>query len=770
MDKPEILAPCGSEEAVYAAVSAGCDSIYAGVKGFNARAYAQNFDIDNIKEIIDYCHLRGVKVYITFNILCKNDETHSVLKLAKKLYEYGADAFIVADIGLFDLFRTSGFTDIRLNASTQMSVHNSDTALAVKRLGADRIVLARELSLEEIHIIDNALGGSPDLEGFVHGALCVCYSGRCLYSSFIGGRSGNRGQCAQPCRMEYTLIKNGSKIACGALLSPKDIMTCDMLYGLMKSGIRAFKIEGRMKNAAYVRKCTEVYRKYADMAYEALADRRADKEDIKELTQVFCRGGAFSKGYYMQTKGRDMLTENVKHSGRRIGEVVSRDKRGIGIRFYEDIHKGDGIEIDGENSGTNISAEIKKGETAYFRLKGKKGGSVFLSCDKRLNDRLKKEGPDRKRRVFAGIFAKSGAPLRLSLTTEEGLSVTVCGDMAQRALNMPSHREEIISRLSKTGNTPFRLEFIREDIEENIYIPVSSLNELRRNACKILEEKITGSSRRHIEIKNDRPILPRNEGRPYITCEVTTREQLMAALDSPAVRIYVNDEKMLEYAVGRGKEIYYALPKIMKEKRLREIQELMKRLDETEIDGYLTRNLTVYKTHKKIICDHTLGVFNAYTLKRLISDYDGAALSTELTAEEMKPLCAKGTEIIAYGRLPLMVTQQCPIGNFCQKSYNKGAYCENRYTKDSFMLKDRVGAVYPLVPHCEGCFCEILSSEPLFAISRIRDIAELDPESFRLIFTTESGEETRELTELHYDAVCRGKEVKVKGRCLKGVR
>ncbi len=756
-------------EAVYAAVSAGCDSIYAGMGSFNARAYAENFNNESIKEVIDYCHLRGVKVYITFNILCKNNELKGLSELAARLYEYGADAFIVADIGLFDYFRALGLKDIRLNASTQMTVHNSDAALAVKKLGVSRIVLARELSLDEIKAIDKALGGSPDLEGFVHGALCVCYSGRCLYSSFIGGRSGNRGQCAQPCRMEYTLLKNGKEMAHGPLLSPKDIMTCHMLWELMSAGISAFKIEGRMKNAAYVRECVEVYRKYADLAYESLADSGIEAEDEKGLMQVFSRGGGFSSGYYKQPKGRNMLTDKVKHSGRRIGEVVFADRRGLGIKFYEDVRPGDGIEIGG--NGTNITKEIHKNQTAYFKLKGRKGEAVYLSYDKALNDRLMGERPRRVMKVFAEVVAKCSEDLSLKLTTVDGLSVTAYGEAPQNAKNRPSTKEDIISRLSKTGNTSFDFEFTSADVEDDIYIPVSTLNELRREACRKLEEKIIKSAKRRLELNEVDTPLFENADKPYLTCEVTSGQQLRAALDSPVKRIYINDPDLLHMAVGKGKEIYYALPKIMKEDRLGEVFELLKELENTDIDGYLTRNLTVYKTNKKIVCDHTLGVFNGFTLKRLLTDYDGAALSTELTAEEMTGLCGKGVEIIAYGRLPLMVTQQCPIGNFCADPQNKGKYCKNRYTKEDFRLKDRVGAVYNLMPHCEGCFCEILSNEPLTALSKKGDISKLRPESFRLIFTTEDGDMTRDIIRLHYEAICRGVDVNIKkGHYLKGVR
>lgn len=765
----EILAPCGSPEAVYGAAAAGCDSIYIGAKAYNARALARNFENEEIKQIIDFCHLRGVKVYITFNILYKDAETEDLLKSAAELYSYGADAFICADIGIMQVFKEY-FKGLKINASTQTTVHNSDTALAFKEMGVDRIVLSRELSLKDIRAVYEKTGNKPDLEAFVHGALCVCYSGRCLYSSFVGGRSGNRGRCAQPCRMEYSLLRGGKEIAKGPLLSPKDIMTAEHIYDMIRAGVKAFKIEGRMKGVPYVFETVKTYKKYLEAAVKAKTDSKITLEDKNNLLQVFSRGGEFSEGYLYTPKGKNMLSENVKNSGREIGFVTASDKKGCYIKFFEALHCGDGIEIFGRNQGTGISKKISHGQTAYFNLKGKKGDRVFLSYDKALTDSLNREAAldCRKREIEGSFKARLGERTELSLKTKE-TEVTVLGEKPQKAENRPTSKEEIISRLSKTGNTPFKTDKLTVRADNDIYIPVKELNALRREACDKLSEEIVKSYERKAPVLPPKPVLEKTAEKPFISAEVTTREQLKAVLKSDVKRIYINDISLVKEALGvKDKEIFYALPHIVREESLERVFEEVKSLENTEITGFLTRNPTMLKTGKKIICDHTLGVFNSYTAERLLKDYSGITPSTELDLKELKPLCAEGSEIIVYGRLPLMTTEQCPIGNFAGNNRGK-RFCSLKNRAGGFSIKDRTEALYPLEPCCEACFCKILSSEPVFAPEALN----LKPSSFRLIFTTETEEETVKITDYFTDMLKNtniNKPTDIRGRSLKGVR
>ncbi len=764
----EILAPCGSAEAVRAAVCSGCDSIYIGAGSFNARAYADSFDTKALKEIIDYAHLRGVKVYITFNILYKQSETDEVLRLAAELYSLGADAFITADIGIFHVFKTY-FKDIAINASTQLGVHSSDSALWLKRLGADRIILARELSLKDIRAIYDALGDYPDLEAFVHGALCVCYSGRCLFSSFLGGRSGNRGRCAQPCRLEYSLFKNGKKTVSGPLLSPKDIMCAHSIKALADNGVRAFKIEGRMKDVPYVVRTVKTYRKQLDAALAGeLASLPAEEE--KELRQVFSRGGSHSEGYLYDRKGRHMMSSRVKNTGREIGTVTYTDKKGIRIRFFEDIHPGDGIEIDGRNTGSYITKEIKKNGEEYFHLKGQKGDRVFLSLDKRLTDRLSAEGrmspPSVK--IKASFRAAEGAFSELKLWNGFA-EVTEIGSAAQKAQNCPVSAEDITKRLSKTGNTPFSLDIERVEIPDNIFIAAGEINSMRRRACDRLEECIKEHFRRKPPMLPCAPVMEENTAPPFLSAEITTEDQLRAAVVNENIkRIYINDPKLVEKALDSGKEIFFAFPKIMRENSLERVFREAKGFESTSVSGFLIRNLTTFETDKKIVCDHTLGVFNTYTAKRLLADYDEITLSPELSPKELLPLCGKNTEIIAWGRLPLMVTEQCPAGNFLGDNRG-GMYCRYKNGRDRFYLTDRMGEKYPLNTHCEDCFCEIESASPLSLGLRPEKIKKLRPSSFRLIFTDETEGEVRELTEKFSRVLLEGKNEPIEGSFPKGV-
>ncbi len=763
----EILAPCGSYASAIAAVNAGANSIYLGAKAYNARAYANNFTNEEIINVINYCHLRGVKVYITFNILYKQRELMPMLSLAALFYSKGADAFITADIGVFSVFKKY-FPDIPINASTQMTVHNTDTAKAVQKLGASRIVLARELNLQDIKAIHSALGNTADIEAFVHGALCVCYSGRCLYSSFVGGRSGNRGQCAQPCRMEYTLLKNGKTAAKGALLSPKDIMTADNLYSLINAGVSAFKIEGRLKSPAYVTQTVKTYKKYLELSLSQNKNIPLEEEDEKNLLQVFNRGGSFSGSYYKADKGRSMLTNTVKNTGRKIGTVIWHNNKSCKIVFTQALHCGDGIEIANRRTGTNISKEIPQNKPALFYLKGKTGDTVYLSSDKHLTDSLNRTAKTESRKitVSAEFTAHFGKPTLLTLKWGK-ISVTAQAQPPQNALSKPLAPAEIQSRLSKTGNTPFVFNFVKTETDNDIYYPVSELNELRRTACQMLEQAIINNALRETPVLPAPPVISKTAKPAFLSAEVTTPEQLRAALNSPVKRIYVNNPSLAKPC--EGKEIFYALPEIIREHYAKKIKSVVEELNKTPITGYLTRNLTNIKTDKKIICDHTLGVYNTFTAETLLNMYSGITLSTELSPGELVPLCGENTELIVYGRLPLMVTEQCPIGNFCANTNKR--FCRLRHNKDNYALRDRVGEEYPIITDCNGCYAKILSSRPVFILNSPSEIRSLSPSSYRLIFTTETEQQTAELIQNHYNTLILGKNAAYpKGHYLKGVK
>ncbi len=339
----ELLSPAGSMESVYAAVNNGCNAVYIGGKHFSARQYANNFSPEEMEQVCDYCHVRGVKVYVTVNILYKQKEIPALLKYIKQLYEMGVDALILQDIGAAKVIQK--YFPIPLHASTQLTSNNLQDIDFLYQQGFSKIVLSRELSLEEVKYI--AQNTEAEIEVFVHGALCVCYSGQCIMSSMLGGRSGNRGRCAQTCRLPYTLYQGYDKIEQGHLLSPKDMQTITILPQIIESGVASLKIEGRMKNPEYVAGVTQIYRKYLDLYANSPENYEVDTKDLKILMQLFNRGG-FTEGYYQTNAGRDMMSiERPKTWGLKTGFVDSYNEKAgrVTIRTREPLVPGDGIEI-----------------------------------------------------------------------------------------------------------------------------------------------------------------------------------------------------------------------------------------------------------------------------------------------------------------------------------------------------------------------------------------------------------------------------------------
>jgi len=425
--KIELLAPAGNLESLKAAIENGADAVYLGGKMFNAREYAGNFDNEQLKEAVHYAHVRGVNVYFTMNILISDDEMKQAVECAENAWLAGVDGIIVQDIGFASVIRNY-LPDLSLHASTQMTIYNLEGVEKLEKLGFKRVVLARELPFEEIKYIAENTG--IELEVFVHGALCICYSGQCLMSSMIGGRSGNRGKCAQPCRLPYELVESGKinnseKVvkSCGRyILSPKDLCLVSELDRLAYSGVNSIKIEGRMKNAEYVATVVRIYRKYLDKALididsirekdEAFsADNKdtfsVDNKDMKELAQIFNRGG-FTSGYFKGKQGRDMMSyEKPKNWGLYLGKVQNYDSKrnAVTLRIEEDIGIGDGIEVwNGENespstivseilmNGNRVQRSLKGNTVTISSVKGKikKGDRVYKTSDSELGKAARK--------------------------------------------------------------------------------------------------------------------------------------------------------------------------------------------------------------------------------------------------------------------------------------------------------------------------------------------------------------------------------------------
>lgn len=507
----ELLSPAGDFDCLKAAVQNGADCIYLGSNTFSARASAKNFDDENLKKAIEYCKIRGVKTNLTLNILIKNNEFLDAFNLAKKAYEYGIDAIIVQDLGLAKLL-ISSFPDLPIHASTQMSIHNLQGALKLQELGFSRIVLARELSINEIEYI--CQNTSIEIECFIHGALCISYSGQCLFSSMIGGRSGNRGTCAQSCRLPYELLENEHKILDkGYILSPRDLCSLDYIPRLVKAGVKSFKIEGRMKAPEYVATVTRIYKKYIDLA-QSEQPYKITEEDKKDLMQVFNRG-SFSAGHLNNDANKNLIfPEKSNNMGLFLGQIekFNSSKGLITFDSIESLEIGDTISIEGQTNTYTISelmknnTNIKKSEPndqiTIGRMKGKikLGAKIYKMSSKSLTmqalSTFENDNNIRKIPLNCEIKITKNSPISMHVSSACDIEIYRKLDiyceidvLPQDAINHPLEKEKVISQITKTSNTPYYFKNIKVKLDENTFLPnIKALNELRRTALSLVED------------------------------------------------------------------------------------------------------------------------------------------------------------------------------------------------------------------------------------------------------------------------------------------
>jgi len=563
-DRVEILAPAGSMECLKAAIAAGADAVYTGGALFGARAYAHNLTEEELLEAIDYVHLHGRRLYLTVNTLIKDRE------MEKQMYDYllpyyrqGLDAVIVQDIGLFRFIRKH-FPDLPIHASTQMTLTGVDGAKFLEKEGAQRIVTSRELSMAEVKKIADET--ELEIESFVHGALCYCYSGQCLFSSFIGGRSGNRGQCAQPCRLLYRTPEAKRP---QYLLSLKDICTLELIPEMIESGIYSFKIEGRMKKPEYAAAVAFQYRKYADLylkyyeecpaeedpAAYAMKKYRVREEDRQMLLDLYNRGG-FHTGYYHTQNGREMISLNrPNHAGVPAVKVLAKKGRNVTAKALTDLYPQDIIELPmrkGREKADNYTCKdaVRKGmnvQIPVFADTPFKRDEIWMRTrNSTLIDTLREEFVNGKiKERICGTFRlypQEKATLTVKCRDAE---ITVAGEKAQEALSQPMSRERIEKQLRKTGNTEFEFSFLKAEIGEKVFLPMQSLNELRREALETLEKVICEKYRRSGEVKDpeeDKTELSMEEEiLSGWTASVRTAEQMEVILEEEAIgRIYAD--------------------------------------------------------------------------------------------------------------------------------------------------------------------------------------------------------------------------------------
>lgn len=754
MRKVELLAPAGSIESLYAAINNGADAVYLGGSKFSARAYASNFDNETMKKAVDYCHSYGVKVYVTMNTLLKEKELNEAIKYVGYLYEIGVDALIVQDLGLVNLIQEK-YSDFEIHASTQVTIHNGEGAIYFKEKGFTRIVLSRELSLEEIKHISNDL--NIETEMFIHGALCVCYSGQCLMSSMIGGRSGNRGRCAQPCRMEYTLKSNNMGEKKAYLLSPKDMCTIENIKDIIDSGAYSLKVEGRMKRPEYVAGVVENYRKAIDKEY--YNKKFNVQEGKKVLRQLFNREG-FSTAYLRKNIGKDMMSYKFpKNTGVEIGKVLDNGE----VILKESLSLGDGIRF--KDKGFTLSKilknkqEVKKAEigdrVTLFPKEYKKGEILYRTSSKELFLSLEESiKPYMKKISLRGeVDFKVNFKIKLK-TSFMGKIYEVEGDIVEKASNKPLDKERIINALKKSGEYPYKLENIEFSAFEEGFIKIASLNNLRRELFDKILKDVTSKYRRKRNIKEtlkkDINLKENKELSILYTC--CTKEQLKVLGELKVKNIGVDLSLKSKDRISlkdleeyKDLNLYILTPEIIKEEFDLVVEEIEKA--SKYIKGVITSNAGIinkFKDKLYLIGDYKLNIFNSKALEFYREDLNNVSLSLELNRKEIKEIGDKRAALCGiYGKTELMVSEYCPIGSsFGGKCKDKD--CNGACMKDSFTLIDRMNEGFKVMTD-KYCRSHILNSLPLNLIDEIKDLKAIGINEFRVDFKDESENDVIEI-------------------------
>lgn len=725
MKELELLAPAGSLKTLKAVIHAGADAVYLGGSMFGARAYANNFNEEELLEAIRFGHIHGRKIILAVNTLLKEYELGQLYDYLHPYYEAGLDAVIVQDMGVMEFVKTH-FPNLPIHTSTQMTITNVEGARLLKEQGVERVVTAREMSLEEIQRIHNEVG--VELESFIHGALCYCYSGQCLFSSIIGGRSGNRGRCAQPCRLSYEVLQ-GEKSLTGhhatPILSLKDMCTLPFLYELADHGVYSFKIEGRMKTPEYAAGVVSIYRKYMD-SYLDGSRIPVEKKDIRALLELGNRGG-FTNGYYYHHNDSDMLS----------GESASHNK-------------SEGVLQD------NIRREYVETE-----LKEKIKGKLILN----------KECP-------AKIEVQYGK-----------IKVSYQGDMVLVAQNRPLTKEVVTEKITKTGNTPFVFEKLEVTMDDDIFMPVNQLNQLRRGALEALEEALlkpyertlpelmetsstetdrqtTGNAINEKQISGQslsqtsgqqpagsstevRVLIEDIEQLPavlkadfvdtvYLDCMLYTRENLIRKLSEDIDRVHAS-----------GKKAFYVFPFIFRQQTSLFYEKIMPELKKLPLDGIMVRSLDEIAFIKEWGNENWQMVSdsNLYTYSNEASEYFYRlgmmqdTIPVELNRKEILRRENSRSEMIIYGRLPLMITAQCIHKN------TLGCMHQPKVLN----LKDRYSVHFPVKNFCSECYNVIYNSLPVCLFKEDVTVKKIAPAAVRLSFTTETEEEAEQILTIYGD-------------------
>ena len=777
MKEIELLAPVGSFDSLKAAVQNGANAVYLGGKDFSARASANNFDREELKEAVKYAHIRDVRVFVTTNTLIKQNELEDFVEYAKFLYDIDVDAIIMQDIGAAMLIHEL-LPDFELHASTQMVAHSLEDVQYLESIGFKRVVLARELTVEEIkYICDNT---NVDIEIFVHGALCVCYSGGCLMSSMIGNRSGNRGRCAQPCRQKYTMIdiSTGEEIHNNGdyLLSTKDLNTIEEIDKIIDTGVLSLKIEGRMKKPEYVATVIKSYRDAID-EYETTKKVNISDETMEDLYTIFNR--KFTKGLILGEVGDEVMNSNVPNNqGLYVGKVVDYNKKAkrLKIKLEGTLKKGDGINLGGGTigriiKGKDITQIGYKGETIELDFIGeaKKNQLVFKTSDTDLIDRAQKtytqDKEFAKSLIDAEISIKLDSYPELRLIDKNENIVTVQGDkLVEKALKVALSEEKIEIQIKKLGNTPYEIDQLKINLDEGVSMPISLINQMRREAIELLDNariSVKGRMYKDNDIKYSPKIYSRNaDSKSKIRVKVNNIEALKSILNLDIDMIYYEDVSTIEQAMtmanANNKKLIYSAPRIVRNreyKRLEKSEEYCK--DHVQISAL--GQVKYYKENSESVkfdVDYYLNPFNSETINHYKKEgAETVCISQELNLHEIKETTQYTDleiETVAYGYIPMMLSEYCPMG-VVARSCKKDKRCAN-CKESKYVLRDFKGEEYRV---SQDIFCRstIYNSSANCLINNLDELSEAGINIFRLDFTHETPELIEKITESFIDVI-----------------
>ena len=713
MKKIELLSPAGSMDALKAAIHNGADAIYLGGKKFGARAFAQNFSVNELIEAINYAHIYNVKIYITVNTIIYEDEFEDALDFIEFLYKNNVDAVIMQDIGLmYEAHKR--FPGLIIHASTQCHNHNIENIEFFKSIGVKRVILDREMSLEEI----KKLNTDMEIEIFIHGALCISYSGCCLMSYLGGGRSGNRGECTGCCRLPYKLIENNKEHKANGeyLISTKELNTSKRIKEIMDSNIVSLKIEGRMKSPEYVGFITKYYRNIID-------GKKITEEDEKKLSLLFNRD--FTEGYlFNENNITNIKTSN--HQGIVIGKIIEVNKKFVKIKLNEDLDQEDGIRFENNkgmivnklyNSKMLLVSSVSKNSVAIIENKCdiNKLGSVRKTTSVKLLKELQNY-EQKKLDVSFTVKAKTGEALEIVIN-DGTFILSEKGNKIEKSQTSETTREMIVKQLSKLGNTPFRLKEIEIIKEDNIFISITELNSIRRNLVSKLIDKKTKIKPKEINKVVDK-VINYKDNKETINIFVNNEEQYRAAKEENVDNIYTSNV----FLHKKYPETFYKLPRV-----------ILSRENITNDNLLITEiGSIVYSSNNNVFGSYELNAINNHSLQLLHQrGIKQITISPEINDKiNLIDNINNNIEIIVYGWIEAMVIKHCIV-----KNITNNHSCNKKY-----YLKNKNNELYPIVQN--NCLTTILNYKPINNIDKINYYKDLNIKHFRIDLYNENYNET----------------------------